>query len=103
MDTYILVAMGVGLAIAVWYFILREDDKPEIKNPPVDPNTVPGSTNVGRKAEGTIPQKAKLSVPAGADKMTKAQIEAEARAQGVELDKRKTKANMLAEWKQAIK
>jgi hypothetical protein len=35
--------------------------------------------------------------------MTKAQIESEARAQGVELDKRKTKANMLSEWKQSLK
>ena len=111
-DTYILVAMGVGLAFAIWYFVIRDKDRPEVENPPVDPDFVPGSTNVGRRAEGRIPESAKspntgprpLPSKAELDKMTKANLEELARVSyGIELDRRQTKANMIADLKKQHK
>ncbi|MCP4832646.1 MAG: hypothetical protein GY886_10585 [Gammaproteobacteria bacterium] len=99
MDTVALLIIAAAVAGVAWLvFFRKEDDSSSASSPAVAPAPVksPASENTTLKA-------AKVSVPAGADKMTKAQIEAEARAQGVELDKRKTKANMLSEWKQAIK
>ena len=99
MDTVALLIIAAAVAGVAWLvFFRKDDDSSSASTPAAAPAPVKSPVS-----ENTTLKAAKVSVPAGADKMTKAQIEAEARAQGVELDKRKTKANMLSEWKQAIK
>ena len=91
MDPIALVVIGVVVAGVAWFTLFRDNDTTEFSNPtPVAPPTKPVST-------------VKHKVPTGADGLTKAQIEAQAREQGVELDKRMTKANMIADWKQKLK
>lgn len=99
MDTVALLIIAASVAGVAWLVFFRKDDDSSSASAPASA-PAPVKSPVSEK---TTAKAAKVSVPAGADKMTKAQIEAEARAQGVELDKRMTKANMLAEWKQAIK
>jgi hypothetical protein len=99
MDTVALLIILAVVAGTAWLvFFRKEDDSKSTSAPAVAPAPAksPASGNQVLKS-------ARASVPAGAEKMTKAQIESEARAQGVELDKRKTKANMLSEWKQSLK
>ena len=91
MDPIALVVIGVVVAGIAWFVLFRDNDTTEFSEPtPVAPPTKPVST-------------VKHKVPADADKLTKAQIESEARAQGVELDKRMTKANMIADWTAKLK
>jgi len=91
MDPIALVIIGVAVAGIAWFTLFRDNDTTEFSEPtPVAPPVKPVST-------------VKHKVPAGAESLTKAQIEAQAREQGVELDKRMTKANMIADWKQKLK
>ncbi len=99
MDTVaLLIILAVVAGVAWLVFFRKDDDSKSTSAPPV--SSAPAKSPV---SENQVLKAAKSSVPAGAEKMTKSQIETEARAQGVELDKRKTKANMLSEWKQSLK
>jgi len=95
MDPIALVIIGVAVAGIAWFTLFRDNDTTEFSEPtPVAPPVAPPV-----KPVSTVKHK----VPAGAESLTKAQIEAQAREQGVELDKRMTKANMIADWKQKLK
>ena len=103
MDTVALLIIGAAVAGVAWLVFFRKDDD---SNSTSAPTAAPAAAPAPAKSpasDNQVLKSAKKSVPAGAEKMTKSQIESEARAQGVELDKRKTKANMLAEWDQALK
>jgi hypothetical protein len=99
MDTVALLIIGAAVAGVAWLVFFRKDDDSRSTSAPA---AAPAPAK-SPESDNQVLKSAKKSVPAGAEKMTKAQIESEARAQGVELDKRKTKANMLSEWNQALK
>lgn len=99
MDTVALLIIAVAVAGVAWLVFFNNDDKPSSGG--TSAPTAPSAP--AKPVAPAAPATPKASLPAGAEKMTKAQIESEARAQGVELDKRKTKANMLSEWKESIK
>jgi len=108
-DTVVLVGIGVVIAAFVWFFIFREDESekkdPFVSEPKPDPvvNRAPG----GRASEGPIPAEAKtpnkLPTAKTMESMTKAKLEELGREHGVELDKRKTKANMITDLKAGVK
>ena len=112
MDQYVLIGVGLVVAAFVWFFIIRDtDEKTDVyvgkpKAAPV--NRAPG----GRKDEAPIPQSAKTkakpavkTLPGNAalNSLTKAGLEDLGRDMGVELDKRKTKAKMIADLKAGVK
>jgi len=94
----ILVVIGVGLA---WFFLFRsEPEVPEVKQAK-DPVVTPAQVESFEKA--VAKEKAKLPTNAELDKLTKAKLEELGREFGVELDKRKTKANMITDLKAGVK
>jgi len=100
MDPIALVIIGVAVAGIAWFTLFRDNDTTEFSEPtPVAPPTKPASG--GRKDEAPIPASAKtpnkLPGPKALEGMTKAKLEELGREHGVELDKRKTKANMIAD------
>lgn len=104
MDPIALVVIGVVVAGVAWWMLSDKDDTPEApvaKPAPTKP--APG----GRKSEPPIPASAKkvntLPGNAALNSLTKAKLEELGRDMGVELDKRKTKANMIADLKKAVK
>jgi len=99
MDTVAFLIILAAVAGAAWLVFFRKDDDSKSTSATVVASAPAKSPSSGNQ----VLKSARASLPAGAEKMTKAQIESEARAQGVELDKRKTKANMLSEWKQSLK
>jgi hypothetical protein len=91
MDPIALGIIAVVVAGVAWLVFFREsDDSGSSSSAPTTPSE-------------PSPVKVVVSVPEGAEKMTKAQLEAAAREQGVELDKRMTKANMIADWTAKLK
>ena len=111
-DMLVLVGLGLVVAAFVWFFIIRDTDEKkdvyvgEAKPAPV--NRAPG----GRKSEAPVPQSAKTAnkptvktLPGNAalNSLTKAALEDLGRDMGVELDKRKTKANMITDLKAGVK
>ena len=91
MDPIALGIIALAVAGVAWLVFFREsDDSGSGTSAPTTPSE-------------PSPVKVVLTLPEGAEKMTKAQMEAAAREQGIELDKRMTKANMLADWKQQLK
>ena len=109
-DTVVLVGLGVVIAAFVWFFIIRDKDEksdPFVGEPKPEPvNRAPG----GRRSEPPIPQEAKdankptkLPDQKNLEKLTKGQIEELGRKHGIELDKRMTKANMIADLKKQFK
>jgi len=111
-DTVVLVGLGVVIAAFVWFFIIKDKDEktdPYVGEPKPEPvNRAPG----GRASEAPIPESAKspntgprpLPSKADLDKMTKANLEEFARVNyGIELDRRQTKANMIADLKKQHK
>lgn len=91
MDPIALGIIALAVAGVAWLVFFRESD--DSGSSSVTPTT-PSEPS---------PVKVVVSVPEGAEKMTKAQLEAAAREQGVELDKRMTKANMIADWTAKLK
>lgn len=91
MDPIALGIIAVVVAGVAWLVFFRESDDSG------------SSTSTPTTPSEPSPVKVVVSVPEGAEKMTKAQLEAAAREQGIELDKRMTKANMLADWQQKLK
>ena len=109
MDPIALVVIGVVVAGVAWWMLSDKDEKkdPYVGEPKPEPvNRAPG----GRKSEPPIPASAKVK-PASErlptvktmEGMTKAKLEDLGRKMGVELDKRKTKANMIADLKAGVK
>lgn len=99
-DVLVLVGVGVAIAAFVWFFIIRDtDEKTDVyvgtaKADPV--NRSPG----GPKAKA--PAK-KLPTAKTMESMSKAKLEELGREHGVELDKRKTKAKMIADLRLGVK
>ena len=91
MDPIALGIIALAVAGVAWLVFFRESD-----------DSGSGTSTPTTPSEPS-PVKVVLTLPEGAEKMTKAQMEAAAREQGIELDKRMTKANMLADWKQQLK
>ena len=105
-DTVVLVGLGVAIAAFVWFFIIRDNSEKTdvtVSDPKPEPvNRAPG----GRASEPPIPQEAKeankptnLPDQKTLEKLTKSQIEELGRKHGIELDKRMTKAKMIADLK----
>lgn len=106
MDPIALVIIGIVVAGIAWWTLFRDNDTTEFPDSPQQPIPQPPTTSDAYKAPTSadaFKKAPKPKVPAKADSMTKAQIESEARSQGVELDKRMTKANMIADWKKQLK
>ena len=89
MELVVLLVLLIGGVAGVAFF---NRPKPEVTPPKQEVDTTPpvkgGSTKV---------QKKKL------EKMTKVDLEKHARDNGVELDRRKTKANMIEDYLQKLK
>ncbi len=113
-DVVVLVVIGVVVAGVAWWMLSGNDDTEKkdvttVTKPRPEPvNRAPG----GRKSEAPIPQSAKTkakpavkTLPGNAapNSLTKAGLEDLGRDMGVELDKRKTKANMIADLKAGVK
>ena len=98
----IIAVVACGLA---WFFIFKEDeDLPESKpnyNPTLTPEQQTEAKATIEKAKTEFASK--LPTKAQLEKLTKAKLEELGRDMGVELDKRKTKANMIADLKAGVK
>ena len=115
MDAVVLVGIGVAVAAFVWFFIMRDNDEKTdvttVTTPKPEPvNRAPG----GRRSEAPIPAEAKqaakakpavktLPGKAALESLTKAKLEELGRDMGVELDKRKTKANMITDLRAGVR
>lgn len=117
MDPFMLgLVVLVGAAVVIWYFNrdsksldINEDGKVDAK----DLTAAVDKAKAGVKAEvaeakadvkkAVAEVKAKLPTAAKLKALTKAQLEELGREFGVELDKRKTKDNMIAELKKGTK
>ncbi len=110
MDQYVLIGVGLVVAAFVWFFIIRDtDEKTDVyvgKPKPEPVNRAPG----GRRSEPPVAKEAKAkptvkTLPGNAalNSLTKAALEDLGRDMGVELDKRKTKANMIVDLKAGVK
>ncbi len=110
MDTAVLVGIGVAIAAFVWFFIIRDtDEKTDVyvgkpKDPPKQQGG-PGAPGRDKKAPAPAPAKKVKTLPGNAalNSLTKAALEELGRDMGIELDKRKTKANMIADLKAGAK
>ncbi len=112
-----------GIATVVYQSQKEDSAKPAVgkvpaKKAPVAKKAAPASTTPTKKAEPSARVKAlkssdavKVNAPVAKKvptktallKLTKANIEAEARDHGIELDARKTKENMVADFQKAAK
>ena len=111
MDPIALVVVGVVVAGVAWWMLSDKDDTEVKPTPKPEPVTrAPG----GRRSEAPIPPEAKQAAKAkpASEKlptvktmegMTKAKLEDLGRKFSVELDKRKTKANMIADLRAGVK
>ena len=98
MDPIALVVIGVVVAGVAWWMLSSKDDTPEA--PPAKPKPTPPKTpgKLRSKAPAkTLPSESALN------NLTKANLEDLGREHGLELDKRKTKANMIADLKAGVK
>jgi len=96
MDPIALVVIGVVVAGVAWFTLFRESDD----TPPPAP-----AAKAEPAAEKKAKQKSVKTLPGDAalKSLTKAGLEELGRDMGIELDKRKTKANMIADLKKAAK
>ena len=100
MDPIALVVIGVVVAGVAWFTLFRDNDTTEFSEPtPVAPPVTPPKTPAKKSepAVKTLPGNAALN------SLTKASLEELGRDMGVELDKRKTKANMIVDLKAGVK
>lgn len=106
MDILLLVLLVAGLGLASWYF-LRDDGKitkEEIMDAVEDATDL--VEDVVEEVKATVEKvvtKEKLPTKAKLTAKTKAQIEELGREFGIELDKRKTKDNMISDLRAAHK
>jgi len=93
MDPIALVIIGVVVVGVAWFTLFRDNDTTEFSEPTPAPTPKPAS----KPAVKTLPGDAALN------SLTKASLEELGRDMGVELDKRKTKANMITDLKAGVK
>ena len=107
-----LVVAVTFLAVGAWWFLTREEKKEvgssEGGEAPACDSTVsiPCEGEVAYDKYGNaIPCKDGYAIPCDKElnKLTKVKLEEFGRTVGVELDRRKTKANMIADLKEAVK
>ncbi len=91
MDPIALVVIGVVVAGVTWFTLFRDNDTTEFSDP------TPTAKPATKPAVKTLPGDAALN------SLTKASLEELGRDMGVELDKRKTKANMITDLKAGVK
>ena len=96
---------GTILVGAVWFLVFREEDEKPVSKPNYEPTLTPEKqTQVRETLDKAVKDfNAKLPSKAQLEKLTKAGLEELGREHGVELDKRKTKANMIVELKAGVK
>ena len=109
MDPIALGIIGVVVAGVAWWILsgngdTEKKDVTTVTKPRPEPvNRAPG----GRKDEAPIPATAKtqnkLPTAKTMEALTKSKLEELGREHGVELDKRKTKAKMIADLKAGVK
>ena len=98
MDPIALVVIGVVVAGVAWWVLSGNDDTPEAPAAkPETPKAKVAPKAPAKPAVKTLPGNAALN------SLTKASLEELGRDMGVELDKRKTKANMIADLKAGVK
>ena len=96
MDPIALVVIGVVVAGVAWWVLSGKDDTP--KAPAAKPATPKPAPTPAPKAKTAAKAKADtLPSDSALNSLTKAKLEELGREHGVELDKRKTKANMIAD------
>ena len=97
MDVSFLIVVGTFAVVAAWFILTRED-----KELPKSDGTGPEAPGCGDVVDTPFGQ---ITMPCDEDlaKLTKVKIEELGREAGVELDRRKTKANMIADLKEAVK
>jgi hypothetical protein len=101
-DVLVLVGVGVVVAAFVWFFIIRDtDEKTDVyvgkpKDPPKQQGG-PGAPGRDKKAPKKLPTAKSM------ESMSKAKLEELGRDMGIELDKRKTKAKMIADLRLGVK
>jgi len=96
---------GTVLVGAIWFLLFREEDDKPVSKPNYKPTLTPEKQaevretldKAAKEFQAKLPSKAQL------EKLTKAGLEELGREHGVELDKRKTKANMIVELKAGVK
>ena len=98
------IAIGIIVVViaGVAWFVFKSDDSDTPAPTPAPaptPNPTPG------KLRSKAPAKKKSGVPSDSElnSLTKAKLEELGREHGVELDKRKTKANMIVDLKSGAK
>ena len=104
MDPLAIGIIAVALVGVAWLVFRSSDDTDTpAPAPKPEPTRAPG----GRRDEPPIPAEAKtpnkLPTAKVLEGMTKAKLEELGREHGVELDKRKTKANMITDLKAGVK
>ena len=105
MDPIALGIIGLVAVTLVYAFVIRkEPELPEVK-PHYNPTLTPEQQTEARETLDRAVQEfqAKLPTKAQLEKLTKAGLEELGREHGVELDKRKTKAKMIADLKAGVK
>jgi hypothetical protein len=92
-----LVVVVTFAVVAAWFVLTREK-----KELPKSDGTGPGAPECGETVSTIF---GPITIPCDKDlnKLTKVKIEELGREHGVELDRRKTKANMIADLKEAVK
>ena len=105
MDPIALGILGVVAVALVYFFFFREEkDLPEVKpnyNPTLTPEQQQEAQDLIERAAEEF--KAKLPPMKELEALTKAKLEDLGREHGIELDKRMTKANMIADLKKQHK
>ena len=101
MDPIALVVIGVVVAGVAWWMLSGKDDTPEA--PAAKPETPPKTPGKLRAKQAAEPAVKTLPGNAALNSLTKAGLEDLGREMGVELDKRKTKANMIVDLKAGVK
>jgi len=111
MDPLAIGIIAVVIAGVAWIVFKSDDDDTPAPTPAPTPtpNPVPGKLRSGKPSGKIIADKVadkaseKLPTKKSMEAMTKANLEELGRRHGVELDKRKTKANMIADLKAGVK
>lgn len=106
----VLVFIGIVVVFGVGYYFLKDDSKPTSGtggSTPVKP-VAPAKAEVKKEVKKAAPKKAAPTAPKAPtakalNAMTKKEIEQTARDFGVELDARKTKANMVKDFQSGVK
>ena len=100
MDTVAIGIIALALVGIGWLVFFKSDDD-DTPSTPTTPAPVP--TTKPTPTESKKVQAPKLPTAKTMEGMTKAKLEELGREHGVELDKRKTKANMIADLKTGTK